>query len=55
MRQLVDRGFARAVGILERNRALLDRTAERLLKIETLNVPEIEALKREVVVEPAAG
>ena len=33
---LVERAFARAVAILERNRALLDRTAEALLKTETL-------------------
>jgi cell division protease FtsH len=48
---LVEAGFARAVKILERNRALLDRTAEQLLETETLNTPEIEALKQQVVSE----
>ena len=30
------------------NRGLLDLTAEELLKSETLNPPQIEALKREI-------
>ena len=45
---LVEHSFARAVAILERNRALLDRTAAALLKTETLNQPEIELLKQEI-------
>jgi cell division protease FtsH len=45
---LVESAFARAIAILQRNRALLDRTALALLKTETLNPPEIELLKHEV-------
>ncbi len=48
---LVESSFVRAVKILERNRALLDRTAEELLEAETLNTPQIEALKQQVVSE----
>ena len=51
VRTLVDAGFARAVKILERNRSLLDRTAEQLLKSETLNQPEIEMMKRQIIGE----
>ena len=51
VRSLVDAGFARAVKILEHNRALLDRTAELLLKTETLDQIEIEKMKRQVVAE----
>lgn len=49
VRALVDNALERAVGILKANRALLDRTAEELLQVETLNEPQIEALKRELV------
>jgi cell division protease FtsH len=45
----VDNALERAVGILKINRALLDRAAAKLLEAETLNEPEIEALKREVI------
>lgn len=50
---LVEHAFARAIAILERNRALLDRTAMALLETETLNEPEIELLKREVIGDPS--
>jgi cell division protease FtsH len=49
VRALVDNALERAVGILKANRALLDRTAEELLQVETLNEPQIEALKRELI------
>ena len=45
---MVDRALERAIAILKANRGLLDRTAEELLKSETLNVSQIEALKREI-------
>ncbi|SEN44676.1 ATP-dependent zinc metalloprotease FtsH [Nitrosomonas marina] len=48
VRELIDHALERAVNILETNRALLDQTAEDLLKTETLNQPEIEALKRKI-------
>jgi cell division protease FtsH len=53
VRALVDHALERATGILKINRALLERTAEELLKTETLNPPQIEALKREVISGPA--
>ncbi|PTR05783.1 membrane protease FtsH catalytic subunit [Nitrosospira sp. Nsp5] len=53
VRELVDHALERAVAILQLNRALLDRAADELLKTETLNPPQIEALKREVVSGPA--
>lgn len=48
VRTLVDRALDRAISILKANRGLLDRTAEELLKTETLNQPQIEVLKREL-------
>jgi len=53
VRTLVDHALERAIGILKINRALLERTAEELLKTETLNPPQIEALKREIISGPA--
>jgi cell division protease FtsH len=52
VRQLVDRAFGNAFGILQQNRALLDRTAAALLETETLDEPAIEHLKREIVTAP---
>jgi cell division protease FtsH len=52
VRALVDHSLDRAVGVLKINRALLERTAEELLKTETLNPPQIEALKREIISGP---
>ncbi len=49
---LVEKAFEKAVSLLQTNRALLDRTAEELLKTETLNQPQIETLKQEIVTEP---
>lgn len=54
VRKLVDHALERAVAILQVNRALLDRAADELLKTETLNQPQIEALKREIVSGPTA-
>jgi cell division protease FtsH len=48
VRQLVDGAFGVAMSILQRNRALLDRTAAALLQTETLGEPEIQQLKREI-------
>ena len=53
VRQLVDGAFDRAFGILQQNRALLDRTAAALLESETLEEPAIERLKRDIVTAPA--
>ncbi|MCB1977525.1 MAG: ATP-dependent zinc metalloprotease FtsH [Nitrosomonas sp.] len=49
VRELIDQALARSIGILQANRALLDRSAEALLKTETLNAPEIEKLKQAIV------
>jgi cell division protease FtsH len=48
---LIEKAFEKAVAILQINRTLLDRTAEELLKTETLNQPQIELLKHEIVAE----
>ncbi|MBV8736963.1 MAG: ATP-dependent zinc metalloprotease FtsH [Alphaproteobacteria bacterium] len=48
VRQLVDGAFGVATSVLQRNRALLDRTATALLQTETLGEPEIQQLKREL-------
>jgi cell division protease FtsH len=53
VRHLVDGAFDRAFGILQQNRALLDRTAAALLESETLEEPAIERLKLEIVTAPA--
>jgi cell division protease FtsH len=55
VRGLVDGAFERAFTILQRNRALLDRTAAALLETETLDEPEIERLKKEVVPPPSVS
>ena len=44
--------FEKAYGILQQNRALLDRTAAALLETETLDEPAIERLKGEIVTAP---
>ncbi len=49
VRILVDQALERAISILQTNRALLDQTAEELLKTETLNRPEIEQLKQAII------
>lgn len=54
VRALLDQALERAIRILNRNRALLDLTAEQLLKTETLNQPEITELKRKIIAEEAS-
>jgi len=49
VRVLVDQALERAINILQVNRALLDQTAEALLKTETLNQPEIIRLKQAII------
>ncbi|WP_207204495.1 ATP-dependent zinc metalloprotease FtsH [Nitrosomonas eutropha] len=51
VRTLLDQALERAIKILDMNRALLDQTAVQLLETETLNEPEIEELKRSILVE----
>ena len=52
VRRLVEGAFQQAYGILQQNRALLDRTAAALLETETLDEPAIERLKAEIVAPP---
>ena len=47
VRRVVDAAFEHAVGMLRDRRAILERTARRLLEKETLNAEEIRALMRE--------
>src|SRR5690348_675048 len=53
VRQLVDAAFQKASGVLQQNRALLDRTAAALLETETLDEMAIKRLKSEIVAGPA--
>ncbi len=55
VRALLDQALERAIKILDMNRALLDQTAVQLLETETLNEPEIEELKRSILVEEAVS
>jgi cell division protease FtsH len=55
VRGIVARAFDRAISILERNRKLLEDTAKELLAKETLNEPEIEAIKARVQVPDEAA
>ncbi len=48
VRTIVDTAFRRSVDILNRFRALLERTAVELLEKETLNEPDLVALKAEM-------
>ena len=51
VRTFVDQALERAMSILRKNRALLEKTAEELIQIETLNQSQIEALKQTMVRE----
>lgn len=51
VRQLVDHALERAIAILHKNQALLERTAIDLLKTETLAQPQIAILKQVIVRE----
>jgi cell division protease FtsH len=55
VKSIVDRMFDRACAILERNRALLARSAAELLKTETLDETALAALREEVAGEPEAA
>ena len=55
VRALVDAALETAIAILQRNRALLDTTAEALLKTETLNEPELATLKQHIIGEASRG
>jgi cell division protease FtsH len=52
VRALVEHALERSVAILQCNPVLLDEAAEELLATETLNQPEIEALKKRITAGP---
>jgi peptidase M41-like protein len=49
VKDLIDKAFGRAVWILERNRALLDRSAKELLIKETFSKEDLQQLRRSVI------
>ena len=53
VRRIVEDCFARALGILERNREILEGCAKRLLEVETLDEEELRRLTADLVREPA--
>ncbi len=53
VRRIVEECFERALGILERNREILERCARRLLEVETLDEEELRRLTADLVKEPA--
>jgi cell division protease FtsH len=55
VRAFIDRAFAQAFAILQRNRALLDRTAAKLLETETLEARDVERVKQEITKEAGAS
>ncbi len=55
VRELVDGSFFRARGVLERNRALLEESAELLLARETLAEEDLRILFEKITREPAAA
>jgi len=52
VREIVDRAYAKALGILKRERAALERWSQKLLERETLVEADLEELKRAIAVEP---
>jgi cell division protease FtsH len=55
VREIVKSAFERAVGILQKHRALLDRGAQLLLQKETLVEEELEPFRRELAAAPSAA
>jgi cell division protease FtsH len=51
VREIVDKAYAKALGILKRERAALERWSQKLLDKETLLEAELEELKRAVASE----
>ena len=46
MREIVDKAYAKALGILKRERGALERWAQKLLEKETLLEADLEELRR---------
>ncbi len=54
VRELVDKAFEKAVGILKEKRAILDKAAEELLQKETLGTDELTRLRGQIA-QPSAA
>jgi cell division protease FtsH len=55
VREIVDKAYAKALGILKRERAPLERWAQRLLERETLVEADLEELKRAIAPQERAA
>jgi cell division protease FtsH len=55
VREIVDKAYAKALGILRRERAALERWAQKLLDKETLLEADLEELKRAVAADQRAA
>lgn len=55
VRDILDEVFARALNILTRNRDVLDRAAERLLEVETLDEAELLDVARSLQTDVIGG
>jgi cell division protease FtsH len=55
VRNIVSGAFERAVAILKENRALLDKTAQELLRKETLNEEDLRKVRDQLAAERAPG
>lgn len=53
VRRIIDQSFAATLGILERNRDILERCARELLQVETLDEERLKALTTDLRREPA--
>jgi len=55
VREIVQHGFDEAYELLDRNRDVLERGAAKLLELETLNEPDLEALRAELPLAAAVA
>src|SRR3954447_14316635 len=55
VREIVDKAYAKALGILKRERAALERWAQKLLDKETLHEADLEELRRAVAPQQQAA
>jgi cell division protease FtsH len=52
VREIVDKAYAKALGILRRERSALERWSQKLLDKETLLEADLEELKHSIALEP---
>jgi cell division protease FtsH len=55
VREIVDKAFAKALGILKRERAALERWSQKLLDKETLHEADLDELKLAVAPQQRAA